>query len=104
MTLDAGSQWRADAKMGLLGRRPPRKGGTPQPLHKGVRVDLETALRASAPAVLVWQAHEASGGAPLYSGGVLDAWPAWVVDVLQVAQAEMAHIKSFLTWEAMQKE
>lgn len=86
--------------MGFLGRKPARKGGTAQPLHTGVRVDLEVALRASAPALTVWRASEATGGAPLYSGGVLDCWPAWVVEVLQVAQAEMGSIKAFLMTEA----
>lgn len=93
---DAGSKWKADAKFGFLGRRPSEKGGTPQPLHKGVTVDLEEALRASAPAMTVWRASSATEGAPLYSGGVLDCWPAWVVEVLQVAQAEMGHIKAWL--------
>lgn len=52
----------------------------------------------------VWQAHQATGGAPLYSGGVLDAWPAWVVDMLKVAQGEVAAIKAFLTWESTQPQ
>jgi hypothetical protein len=95
-----GPKWKADAKFGFLGRRPSEKGGTPQPLHKGVHVDLEEVLRASAPALTVWRAHSATEGASLYSGGVLDCWPAWVVEVLQVAQAEVANIKAFLTTEA----
>lgn len=86
--------------MGFLGRKPARKGGTAQPLHRGVAVDLEEALRASAPALAVWRASSATEGAPLYSGGVLDCWPAWVVEVLQVAQAEMGAIKAFLVTEA----
>ena len=86
--------------MGFLGRKPARKGGTAQPLHKGVSVDLETALRASASALTVWRASSATEGAPLYSGGVLDCWPAWVVEVLQVAQTEMGSIKAFLMTEA----
>jgi hypothetical protein len=61
-----------------------------------VHVDLGTALVASRPALAVWRAHAATEGAALYSGGVLDAWPAWVVDALQVARDEMACIKAFL--------
>lgn len=94
------AQWVADSKQGFLGRRPPSRGGTPQPLHKGVSVDLSEALTRSGPALQLWRAHQL--GAPLYSGGVVDAWPAWAVDALQVAAEEMAAIRAFLTWEAME--
>lgn len=87
--------------MGFLGRRPPdREGLPPQPLHEGVHVNLELALRVSRPALEVWRAHQATG-APLYSGGVFDAWPAWVVDVLKLAATEVESIRAFLTWEAV---
>lgn len=103
---DAGSQWRRDSEQGWLGRKPPsRPGAAPQPLHKGVpRIDLEEALRTSAPALMVWRAQSAAPHAPLYSGGILDSWPAWVVEVLQVAGPEVEHLKAFLAWESTQKE
>ena len=101
---DAGSQWRTDSARGFLGRKPPsRPGGTPQPLHKGVHVDIEEALRVSGPALQVWRAQSAAPHAPLYSGGVLDSWPAWVVEVLQVAGPEVEQLKAFLLWESTQK-
>ena len=101
---DAGSQWRTDSARGFLGRKPPsRPGGTPQPLHKGVHVDIEEALRVSGPALQVWRAQSAAPHAPLYSGGVLDSWPAWVVEVLQVAGPEVESIKAFLMWESTAK-
>ena len=101
---DAGSQWRTDSARGFLGRKPPsRPGGTPQPLHKGVHVDIEEALRVSGPALQVWRAQSAAPHAPLYSGGVLDSWPAWVVEVLQVAGPEVEQLKAFLMWESTAK-
>ncbi len=101
---DAGSQWRSDARNGFLGRKPGARPGQPaQPLYKGVHVDIEEALRVSAPALLVWRAQAAAPHAPLYSGGVLDSWPAWVVEVLQVAGPEVESIKAFLMWESTQK-
>ena len=100
---DAGSQWRTDSERGFLGRKPPsRPGGTPQPLHKDVRVDIEEALRVSAPALLVWRAQAAAPHAPLYSGGILDSWPAWVVEVLQW-RARGGALKAFLLWESTAK-
>lgn len=103
MTWRPSAKWRSDAARGFLGRRPPpRPGQAAQPLHEGVRVDIERALVESQPALKVWGAYVATD-APLYSGGVLDAWPAWVVDVLKVAKPEMESIKAFLTWEATQR-
>jgi hypothetical protein len=67
-----------------------------------VHVSIERALVESEPALRVWSAHVATD-APLYSGGVLDGWPAWVVDVLKVAKPEMESIKAFLSWEATQR-
>jgi hypothetical protein len=99
-----GSQWRSDSERGFLGRKPPPRAGLPaQPLHKDVRVDLEAALLASGPALTVWRAQSAAPHAPLYSGGVLDSWPAWVVEVLQVAGPEVERLKAFLLWESTQK-
>lgn len=96
-----GSKWRFDAEQGFLGRKPPTTpGGAPQPLHRKFHVDLEEALRTSAPALTVWRAQAAAPHAPLYSGGVLDSWPAWVVEVLQVAGPEVEHLKAFLMWES----
>ncbi len=99
-----GSKWKADAKLGFLGRRPPSSpGGTPQPLHKGVHVDISEALVRSETALQVWRASTATGGAPLYSGGVLDCWPVWVVELLQVAGPEVEALKAWLMWESTQK-
>lgn len=102
---DAGSQWRSDSKHGFLGRKPSTRPGQPaQPLHKGFpAVDLEAAMQAAAPALQVWRAQAAAPHAPLYSGGVLDSWPAWVVEVLQVAGPEVEQVKAFLLWESTAK-
>lgn len=103
MTWRPSAKWRFDAEQGWLGRRPPPRQGLPaQPLHKDVRVDIERAFVVSEPALRVWGVSVATD-APLYSGGVLDAWPAWVVDVLKVARPEMECIKAFLSWEATQR-
>lgn len=96
-----GSRWKADAKLGFLGRKPPKTpGATPQPLHQGVRVDIREALVRSETALAVWRASTATGGAPLYSGGVLDCWPAWVVELLQVAGPEVEALKAWLLFDA----
>lgn len=101
MTWRPSARWKSDAKNGWLGRVPPPRPGLPaQPLHTGVRVDIREAVLCSRNALEVWHAHQAAGGAPLYSGGVLDAWPAWVVEMLKVAHGEVAAIKAFLAWEA----
>ena len=34
-------------------------------------------------------------GAPLFSGGVLDSWPAWAVDALAIRKQEVAAIQSY---------
>ncbi len=100
-----GSKWRADNRDGFLGRKPPSSpSGTPQPLHQGVHVDIHEALTQSQTALQVWRAQQAAPHAPLYSGGVLDCWPAWVVELLQVAGPEVEHLKAWLTWESTQKE
>lgn len=63
-------------------------------------VDIDEALEDSqTSAVLdVWYSarlHEA----PAYSGGVLDAWPALMVDGLAVCRSEEMAIDRFLSWK-----
>lgn len=96
--------WEGDAKRGHLGRRPPPRAGLPaQPLHEGVPArDRDAVLLASAEALRVWQVWKVTDGAPLYEGGTLDCWPAWVVEMLTVAKSEWSSIETFLTWEAQQ--
>lgn len=97
--------WKLDASRGFLGRSPPTKpGGVPQPWRVSWEwPDLDEALVAARPALEVWSAFQVADGAPLYSGGVLDAWPAWVVDLLKVARPEWEAVKAWLTWCAQEE-
>ena len=58
-----------------------------QQLHRA-RVDINRALAASASTLQLWSTVKAHAPAPAFSGGVMDAWPAWAVDALAVAHEE----------------
>lgn len=62
-------------------------GLAPQPRWAEV-VDLPEALKATAVELSYFRAGEAHPGVPLFSGGLLDAWPATMVDALMVLRRE----------------
>lgn len=92
-------KWEADQREEVFGWVPPRKRGEePQPRWEA-RVDIEAALAdLQVTAVLdVWSSarmHEA----PAYSGGVVDAWPAVMVDGLGICRTEEQAIDLFTRW------
>jgi hypothetical protein len=62
-------------------------------------VDIQEALHVTRDAMEAWstaQQHEA----PPFSGGVLDAWPAWAVDAFAVLTAEREAVRAYLRAEA----
>ena len=79
---------------------PKRKGEAAQPRWTRARVDIEEAL--ADPAVdLVLERWDASKHheAPPFSGGVLDAWPALMVDGLAICRQEETAIGDWLSHE-----
>lgn len=48
----------------------------------------------------LWLETQKQPNAPAFSGGVLDAWPAYAVDALAIARDEYAVIRAFLMQEA----
>ncbi len=90
-------KWEQDQSDGVLGWNPPRKGETAQPRWTNAVTDLDEVF--SDPQVRAvldrWGAarlHEA----PAYSGGVLDVWPALMVDGLAVCRHEEAVISDWV--------
>lgn len=64
-------------------------------LRHRVKVDLAEALAASDEAAALVQRAEAHPNVPLFSGGLMDAWPSWGVDALEVGRDELMHIRAF---------
>jgi hypothetical protein len=86
--------------MGYFGHRRPRKTGeSPQPLHQHV-VPLARALEVSAPALQLWEVWETTSHAPLFTGGTMDAWPAWALDVLGIGSSEWPLVLDWLKHQA----
>lgn len=48
----------------------------------------------------LWLETQKQPNAPAFSGGVLDAWPAWAVDALAIARDEYTLIRVYLMQEA----
>lgn len=71
-----------------------------QPLHRK-RVDINQALERSETAVQLHMEARAHAPAPMFTGGVHDAWPAWAVDALAVAKQEEAAISR---WRAAEEQ
>lgn len=98
------AEWKAVQASGYFGLVPPpleavakaKKAGStpppPQPKHRGV-VDLDEAWSDVGEA-MVWcaEARRLPDTAPL-SGGVLDAWPAWLVDALDIFDTECRAVR-----------
>lgn len=69
-----------------------------QPLYM-VRVDIKVALAATEELMELWLDTQKQPSAPAFSGGVLDAWPAYAVDALAIARDETTVIRAFLVNE-----
>lgn len=64
-------------------------------LHHHV-VDSQTALDVAAPVLALWAPYVAHAeGAAALSGGVLDSWPAWVVDGFRICQHEAVFVQAY---------
>lgn len=72
---------------------------TPQPLHF-FRVDLHRALSESRDLMDLWSASQQHPTAPAFSGGVLDAWPAYASEALAIARSECGRIRAFMDQES----
>ena len=85
----------------MIGRNPCARGETPQPRftfsrHPELADVTPEFLEAQAAPFLPFLAMAAENeGAPLFSGGVLDSWPAWAVDALAIRKQEVAAIQSY---------
>ena len=91
-------KWELDQSIGFFGYDVQAKGAA-QFRHKAT-VDIDEAVGESIPALELWKLAQSIPGTQPFSGGILDAWPAWAVDVLAVCHNEVAAIKSYLTSEA----
>ncbi len=91
--------------MGVIGRNPAGKGETPQPRFRFGKPDSphralagvtpERLEAAAAPFLSFLTLAAENDGAPLFSGGVLDSWPAWAVDALAIRKQEVAAIQAY---------
>ncbi len=59
-------------------------------------VDVDEALSESTEVLEMWRETQKHPEAPPFSGGVMDAWPAWAVDGLAVCRVEVQRIRAFL--------
>lgn len=91
-------KWKADQRNGYFGYAPAGDGPW-QFLHKA-RVDINAALAATGELMDLWLDTQKQPNAPAFSGGVLDAWPAYAVDALAIARDEYSLIRAFLMQEA----
>jgi hypothetical protein len=79
---------------------PKKKGQTEQPRWTERAVDIDEALAHwQVAAVLERWGSARMHEAPAYSGGVLDAWPAVMVDGLAVCRSEEQAIDDFKRWK-----
>ncbi len=53
----------------------------------------------AAPLLEHYRVFEEYRGLPLYTGGVMDAWPGQVVDAIQICRQEVAAVKAYLAAE-----
>lgn len=66
--------------------------------HHG-RVDVDEALEVAAPALQLWEVHSENPSVPLFSGGLMDAWPAWALDALSICREELAAVRAYVADE-----
>lgn len=76
-----------------------KKGASEQPRHMAV-VDVDEALAVSGHSLELWLQARKHPDAPPFTGGVLDAWPAWAVDALAICRDETSAIR----WYQQSKE
>lgn len=65
-----------------------------QPLHKG-RIDLDGAMETFAWMLDLFELSERCAPAPLYTGGLYDAWPNMVAEGLGICREELAAVKLY---------
>jgi len=96
-------KWEADQGVGFFGYTPSQtKSGekaAAQPLHFE-RVDIKRAIAEMGHVYLMHARARMQPHVPAFSGGLLDAWPAWAVEAFEIAQQEEASVKLFLESEA----
>lgn len=63
------------------------------------RFNLEQVVQTSAQALELWRLTQDYPGVPLYSGGLLDAWPNWALDALRICRDEFAVIRAHVARE-----
>lgn len=82
-------KWEQDQADGFLGWEPPKKGAAAQPRWTDAKVDIEEALTDPQTSAVLgrWVSARLYEG-PAYSGGILDAWPALMVDGLAACRQE----------------
>lgn len=59
-------------------------------------VDMPRAVAFSRPALDIWGEARKHPDSPPFSGGVLDAWPAWAVDAMAICRNEEEAIRQYL--------
>lgn len=85
--------------MGFLGYNPGQGGADPQGRHWVAQLPalthpLAEILTAAAPLMSLWDTEQRFPGLPLYSGGLLDSWPAVAVDALAICREEWPYVQA----------
>lgn len=89
--------------MGFFGWHPATKDTTSQPLHRQV-LDIMTALAETRRAVDLYTKARVHSNAPAFSGGVLDAWPAWAVQAFAILRQEEMRVQAWLESERAKEQ
>jgi len=97
MSGDRPSRWQADQRAGFFGYTARTGKVSPQPLRT-TKVDIDEALASVADDLGLWM-HAEDSGAPPFSGGVLDAWPARYVSIFEICRQEDRLVTAFLQSE-----
>lgn len=88
--------WEQDQRNGFFGWAVSEKEGVAaQPLHKGT-VDVHEAVVESRDLMQLWSTTQQHPDSPPFTGGVLDAWPAFAVDALAICRLETQRIRSHI--------
>lgn len=92
-------KWSADQRIGFFGYSPRTKKHAAQPRHMCV-VDIDEALESSSDVLGLWFKSRGAPDVPLFSGGSLDAWPAWALDAFGACRDEERAVDDYLRAEA----
>lgn len=95
-------KWSADQREGYLGWEPSEQKGLPeQPRWVKAQVDIDEALADTQVCAVLdaWESARMFEGVPAYSGGLLDTWPALMVDGLAICRQEETAIGDFVRWK-----